>query len=213
MFKKGYLIFFVLFLLTSCNQINSSSDDEANSSENIEEKTVQKIKDSEKVEADPIELIKKCKFEESMVLLKGSKDEVSQNLYHFARARSLWDKSAAEGLEALYWVSPEYNGELSDIIKDFATGGNPGNCNRFSGPEVDISDWSKFHNHNVRYYTNSVKNPPQIGMTFEEVKESTWGEPIKINKTTYASGVKEQWVYEGNRYIYLEDGVVTAIQE
>lgn len=54
---------------------------------------------------------------------------------------------------------------------------------------------------------------PQIGMTSEEVKKSTWGEPIKINKSTYVWGTMEQWVYSGYRYVYLENGVVTAIQD
>lgn len=57
------------------------------------------------------------------------------------------------------------------------------------------------------------KKTPQIGMTAEEVRQSTWGEPQDINKTTYSWGVKEQWCYSGYRYIYFEDGVVTAIQE
>lgn len=54
---------------------------------------------------------------------------------------------------------------------------------------------------------------PAIGMTAEQVEASTWGKPKDINKTTYSWGVKEQWVYSGYRYIYLEDGIVTAIQE
>lgn len=57
------------------------------------------------------------------------------------------------------------------------------------------------------------KYEPQIGMTAEEVRQSTWGEPSDINKTTYAWGIKEQWCYSGYRYIYFEDGIVTAIQE
>lgn len=27
------------------------------------------------------------------------------------------------------------------------------------------------------------------------------------------NGVNEQWVYDGYKYIYLEDGIVTSIQE
>ena len=50
-------------------------------------------------------------------------------------------------------------------------------------------------------------------MTAEQVKKSTWGSPKDINKTTFSYGIKEQWVYSGYRYIYLEDGIVTAIQE
>lgn len=61
-----------------------------------------------------------------------------------------------------------------------------------------------------------VKVAPYIGMTAEQVKESTWGKPSEINKTTNLYGVHEQWVYRGyskDRYIYLDDGIVTSIQE
>lgn len=57
---------------------------------------------------------------------------------------------------------------------------------------------------------------PYIGMTSEQVLESTWGEPTEINKRTTQYGVSEQWVYRTDsktKYIYLDDGVVTAIQE
>jgi hypothetical protein len=50
-------------------------------------------------------------------------------------------------------------------------------------------------------------------MTAEEVRNSTWGKPEDINKTTTAFGVSEQWVYSDYKYIYLENGIVTAIQE
>ena len=58
-----------------------------------------------------------------------------------------------------------------------------------------------------------LANEPQIGMTAEEVKNSNWGEPKKINKTTFEWGVTEQWCYPNYKYIYLDDGIVTAIQE
>lgn len=54
---------------------------------------------------------------------------------------------------------------------------------------------------------------PKIGMTAEEVNGSIWGKPDKINKTTTKYGVSEQWCYSDNRYVYLDDGIVTAIQE
>ena len=53
-------------------------------------------------------------------------------------------------------------------------------------------------------------------MTADEVKNSTWGEPSDINKTTTKYGVREQWVYRSSsktKYIYFEDGIVTTIQE
>ena len=54
---------------------------------------------------------------------------------------------------------------------------------------------------------------PHIGMTKEELGESTWGKPRKINTSTYEWGTIEQWCYSGYRYIYLEDGIVTGIQD
>lgn len=64
-----------------------------------------------------------------------------------------------------------------------------------------------------REINRQIKKEPAIGMTAEQVEKSTWGKPKDINKTTYSWGVSEQWVYSGYRYIYLEDGIVTAIQE
>lgn len=57
------------------------------------------------------------------------------------------------------------------------------------------------------------KSDPEIGMSASEVKNSTWGNPDDINRTTTAFGVHEQWVYDYRGYIYLDDGVVTAIQD
>lgn len=69
----------------------------------------------------------------------------------------------------------------------------------------------------ILLYTDSLDNSilidPAIGMTHKEVEASTWGKPQDINKTTYAWGTTEQWCYSGHRYIYFENGIVTAISE
>ena len=52
----------------------------------------------------------------------------------------------------------------------------------------------------------------KIGWNKELCKEA-WGEPRSVNKTTTAYGVHEQWVYTTSRYLYFDDGVLTAIQE
>lgn len=64
--------------------------------------------------------------------------------------------------------------------------------------------------------TTQIKKAPSIGMTADEVRNSTWGSPSSINKTTTQNGIHEQWVYRGTsktKYIYFDNGVVTAIQE
>lgn len=58
---------------------------------------------------------------------------------------------------------------------------------------------------------------PKIGMTANQARDSKWGDPDKINKTTTSKGIKEQWVYrrsyQGSKYLYFENGILTAIQE
>ena len=66
--------------------------------------------------------------------------------------------------------------------------------------------------HCISDSTEAIRKP-EIGMTAEEVEKSTWGSPEKINKSTYAWGTSEQWVYKDYRYIYLDNGIVKAIQE
>lgn len=54
---------------------------------------------------------------------------------------------------------------------------------------------------------------PKVGMTADEARSSLWGIPGKINRTDTSYGSSEQWIYYGNRYIYIENGIVTAIQD
>lgn len=52
-----------------------------------------------------------------------------------------------------------------------------------------------------------------LGMTSTMVLTS-WGKPSEVNRTTTVSGVHEQWIYPSRRtYVYLEEGVVSGIQE
>lgn len=51
-----------------------------------------------------------------------------------------------------------------------------------------------------------------IGMTQQDVLDSSWGKPKDINKTIGAWGVHEQWVYGNGNYLYFEDGILTSIQ-
>lgn len=71
----------------------------------------------------------------------------------------------------------------------------------------------KYNNVPIKTQGPVKKTAPQIGMTAQEVQDSLWGKPESINKTTTALGVSEQWVYSNGRYVYLDNGVVTTIQE
>ncbi len=80
---------------------------------------------------------------------------------------------------------------------------------------VVINDGDDATQRTLRRTSVSIRaqRDPQIGMTAEEVRLSSWGEPYKINKSTYSWGTSEQWCYSGYKYIYLDNGIVTSIQE
>jgi len=50
-----------------------------------------------------------------------------------------------------------------------------------------------------------------IGMTSDQASMS-WGKPLEVKQTLTANGGTEQWVYRDGNYLYVENGVVTAIQ-
>ena len=59
----------------------------------------------------------------------------------------------------------------------------------------------------------AAKPGVRIGMTEQEViDQSSWGRPLGRNRTTTASGTREQWIYGGRNYLYFENGRLTAIQ-
>ncbi|MEO5660816.1 MAG: hypothetical protein ABIQ90_13630 [Polaromonas sp.] len=52
-----------------------------------------------------------------------------------------------------------------------------------------------------------------IGMTMQDVLDSSWGRPEQVNRTTTRYSEREQWVYGGHHsYLYFEDGKLTSIQ-
>jgi hypothetical protein len=50
-----------------------------------------------------------------------------------------------------------------------------------------------------------------VGMTANQVRQA-WGDPMSVNHTRTAAGASEQWVYDLGRYVYVDNGVVTAVQ-
>lgn len=77
---------------------------------------------------------------------------------------------------------------------------------KFSNPEkafprIPKSDWNLIRQGRIR-----------IGMSKDACKLS-WGEPDDINTSRGRWGVHEQWVYSRNRYVYFENGKLSAIQD
>lgn len=53
-----------------------------------------------------------------------------------------------------------------------------------------------------------------LGMTMDEVINSSWGKPWSVNRSVYSFGTHEQWVYGTNpsNYLYFENGILTSLQ-
>lgn len=56
------------------------------------------------------------------------------------------------------------------------------------------------------------KEGVRIGMSMQDVIDSSWGKPEKVNRTTNVRGTHEQWVYGSGSYLYFDDGILTSIQ-
>jgi hypothetical protein len=56
-----------------------------------------------------------------------------------------------------------------------------------------------------------LRGAVRIGMTTAMVREA-WGEPDHVNSTLTERGRSEQWVYSVGQYVYVENGLVTAVQ-
>jgi hypothetical protein len=56
----------------------------------------------------------------------------------------------------------------------------------------------------------------RVGMTEQDVLDSSWGRPDDINRTVTSYGTSEQWVYDRGgfnyNFLYFDDGILTSIQ-
>lgn len=157
------------------------------------------------------QIVLKQKYESGLSLIKLSKwsevkDEMeylnykdSNVLYNYAVEKLSYEAYKKTGHISVY--TPSAIKKIPDDYKgDFAN---------------DIITYKKYLERKPVYAAPIPSTPysPKIGMTSEQVLSSTWGKPRDINRTTNKYGVSEQWVYGSSRYIYLDDGIVTAIQD
>ena len=72
--------------------------------------------------------------------------------------------------------------------------------------EEALKDYNEYISEREEQKKADVKAEPSIGMTADEVRNSSWGEPKKSIKLPMNGGTSEQWVYSLDRYVYLENG-------
>lgn len=57
-----------------------------------------------------------------------------------------------------------------------------------------------------------INHKVKIGWT-KSMCVASWGKPYQINRTTTTYGTNEQYVYSLKKYLYFENGILTAIQD
>ena len=78
--------------------------------------------------------------------------------------------------------------------------------------EAVIRKKSLIKKYGLTYGTIVASGKIKTGMTKAMVIDS-WGQADKVNRTVGKWGLHEQWVYEGNGYLYFENGKLTSWQD
>lgn len=176
--------------------------------EQLNQKKIEDQKLSDEKEMKDIEVaLKNNDFNRITMITVFRKDnrEDYAALFNYAQAKLEQGKDNELMFLYLNQIPPDYSGYASDIIM------------KFKLSLKSKGEWERMYNKQQQNLEELAKEKevyePQIGMTGDEVRHSSWGEPEDINKTTTKYSVSEQWVYDDFKYIYLEDGIVTAIQE
>lgn len=130
------------------------------------------------------------------------------NIYSDSQATNTYDKYYFIMKDNSYYISKEKQLSEESILYELNYNDDTLKYKIYGGTMI-----LKKINDNVKLPTTTYIKEPKIGMTKEEVRNSTWGSPNKINKTTTSYGTREQWVYSSNRYLYFDNGILSAIQE
>lgn len=141
-------------------------------------------------------LIKERSYVGAKTLLNPVKDEEGfAELWNYAAALIELDNDyKLSGAEHLYKISFFYEGPLAEEIKR-------------TKAEFEADPMNK-------YIIKNAKPEPVLGMTMYEAEfDSSWGTPEKRNISKGSYGVHEQWVYGSGKYLYIENGIVTGIDE
>ena len=180
---------------------------EATDAKNIETKAELKATNSKN---NVISLIKLKKYEEAEKLCyfgigTENGDTEVDALYSYSSVLMYEVTGGADmkerALTYCEYISPYYSGTYHNELKNLLL------------KYITFAEWQHEYNSHIKVKGFSKKPEPSIGMTSKEVRASRWGSPDDVNKTTTASGITEQWVYSSGKYIYLDNGVVTTIQD
>jgi len=57
------------------------------------------------------------------------------------------------------------------------------------------------------------RGEPRIGMNAKQLEGTCWGKPDHVNRRQTAKGTRDQYVYSNHRYVDLNNGIVTSIDQ
>ncbi|AJK86579.1 MULTISPECIES: hypothetical protein [Lysinibacillus] len=160
---------------------------------------------------------------------KGLEDNADFSaMYNYAQYLQT-DQNSYEASGALALaVDPEYHGRMREEIVAGIT--NTSYASPLTFGPISLDDWNwierEYRNNlfNMERISNAEKerkekiesargSNPSLGMTYEEVLASLWGEPYDVNRTVTEYGTYEQWMYGNGQYLYFEDGILTSFQD
>jgi len=134
--------------------------------------------------------------------LEEAKTDFSQQLYIDAKIH----------LDNAIKFNPDIN-EARDLKDIYEQNYKIAAAERDKRFEEDVKEQEKLRQDEEKKKKEEKKREGvKIGMSKQDVLDSSWGSPIDINKTTNKYGVREQWVYGNGNYLYFENGILVTIQ-
>ncbi|PFO08480.1 hypothetical protein COJ85_03030 [Bacillus sp. AFS076308] len=206
MFYKILLFLGCGFLLSACSPQEKQTHKEVNTEVKVKPKSY--TREITEEEQKYIQLVINKDYDTLMKLTIGQSNEVLKDYYNIAFSLKEYQELQrsdtetnnlgakyqyiALTLKALKYVPDEIKNQIDEV----KTSANDKYQYYFQLANQETQ--------NKKVYERTVDPQPVIiGMTSEEVLTEGWGRPSDINRTTSASGVSEQWVYPGYKYIYI----------
>ena len=191
-----------ILLLTSCANSNSKKE----STENVQTKDSITSKDTTSQQKKEEKVVTNVKMYDKN--FKAHDDVNSINMFK--------EKIGVKEIEAIHY---ELNGELVIELYDKGTGefiGIQGDTTKFDFHKLQYFKRSKRLTYLIAKYSQPYadrifQHKVWVGMSKDEAIES-WGKPKDANTTIRENMKREQWVYGEGQYLYLENGIVTIIQ-
>ncbi|MGG6440505.1 hypothetical protein ABET52_13770 [Saccharococcus caldoxylosilyticus] len=221
-------VFLFLLLITGCSSPDTKSTEKVNN--DIKEKSYSREITQE--EQKYIQLVLNKDYNTLLSLTEKKSNEVQEDYYNIAFAfikqneieqllskkddialdkkLSLKYGAIVRSIESVKFIPPELKTSVNTLYK---TAVKKEKYYSQKDDEQVRKVTEEFNREEKIEHTTKNPKTVSIGMTQEEVLTEGWGRPIDINRTITANGTIEQWVYDGDKYLYFENGILTAIQD